>query len=186
MEKTLVVSPEGKDSIILEKLLRLDGYNDITLVSSAAEARRKFTNVTYRIVVINLPLQDETGRELALQFAAADAGVLAIVKSGNEELFGRYGLEKGVYVQTRPLNRQMFHNAISFINIAQSRIIKLKEKNASLLKTIEEMKVINKAKCMLIEVKGFSEEEAHHYIEKQAMDLRLAKIQIAEKILASC
>lgn len=185
MEKTLIVSPEGKDSLILEKLLRMDGYNDITVVCSAGEARRKFNSGNYRIVVINMPLGDESGRSLAFQFAEADAGVLAIVKSGNEEIFGRYGIEKGVYIQTKPLNRQMFHNAICFINSAQNKILSLKAKNAKLLKTLEELKVVNKAKCVLIEKKGMSEEDAHHFIEKQAMDMRLTKVQVAENILSS-
>lgn len=183
MEKTLIVSPEGKDSLILEKLLRLDGYNEITVVCSAGEARRKFNSGNYRIVVINMPLEDESGRDLALQLAQADAGVLAIVKSGSEEVFGRYGIEKGVYIQTKPLNRQMFHNAICFINSAQNRILKLKAKNAKLLKTLEELKVVNKAKCVLIAKRCMSEEEAHHFIERQAMDQRLTKVQVAEHIL---
>ena len=48
---------------------------------------------------------------------------------------------------------------------------------------IEELRLIDRAKCTLISVLNISEKEAHRTIEKQAMDLRLTKKQVAEHIL---
>ena len=45
------------------------------------------------------------------------------------------------------------------------------------------MKVVARAKCALMQSLKMTEAEAHRYIEKQAMDLRLSKREVAENIL---
>ena len=59
-------------------------------------------------------------------------------------------------------------------------LIKEKEKLKS---RISEIKLVDRAKCTLIEYLRMSEEQAHHYIEKQAMDFRLTKVEVAKNIL---
>ena len=60
---------------------------------------------------------------------------------------------------------------------------KLEESTAKLEKRLKEMKAINRAKGYLIEIENMSEEEAHRYIEKTAMDECVKKIEVAEKII---
>ena len=48
---------------------------------------------------------------------------------------------------------------------------------------IEDIRIVNRAKCLLIQYTRLTEEEAHRFIEKQAMDRRLTKREIAEEIL---
>ena len=45
------------------------------------------------------------------------------------------------------------------------------------------MRLINRAKCTLIEYLKFTEPQAHRYIEKQAMNNRQTRREVAEKIL---
>ena len=42
---------------------------------------------------------------------------------------------------------------------------------------------MDRAKCVLIQYLNMTETQAHRYIEKQAMDLRTTRRQIAEGIL---
>ena len=46
-----------------------------------------------------------------------------------------------------------------------------------------QMKVINRAKKTLMDYLNFTEPQAHRYIEKHAMDMRVKKIEIAKGIL---
>ena len=59
----------------------------------------------------------------------------------------------------------------------------LTDENIRLKARIEELRLIDRAKCTLISVLNISEQEAHRAIEKQAMDMRLTKKQVAENIL---
>ena len=56
-----------------------------------------------------------------------------------------------------------------------SQTIKLKAK-------MEEIRIVNRAKMLLIEKRGMSEEEAHHYLEKEAMNSGTTKQKVAEAI----
>ena len=59
----------------------------------------------------------------------------------------------------------------------------MEKKNASVEEKIEEIRIVNRAKCLLIEQLKMTEPEAHRYIEKQAMDTRLSKREVAEHII---
>ena len=48
---------------------------------------------------------------------------------------------------------------------------------------IEEIRLVNRAKWLLIERLGMTEAEAHRYMEKQAMDQRVSKRGLAEIII---
>ena len=45
------------------------------------------------------------------------------------------------------------------------------------------IRLVNRAKCLLIERKAMTEQEAHRWIEKQAMDRCVSRKVIAEQIL---
>ena len=47
----------------------------------------------------------------------------------------------------------------------------------------DDIRLIDRAKWILITRMGMSENEAHRYIEKQAMDLRVTRRAIAEGLL---
>ena len=59
----------------------------------------------------------------------------------------------------------------------------MQSENRRLVQKLEDIRVVDRAKCMLISYLSMSESEAHKYIEKQAMDKRLTKREIAERIL---
>jgi len=48
---------------------------------------------------------------------------------------------------------------------------------------MEEVRLISRAKCVLIQYLNMNEAQAHKYIERQAMDMRIAKKAVAENIL---
>ena len=73
--------------------------------------------------------------------------------------------------------------ALRLVAAARKRLFGLTDENLRLRARIEELRLIDRAKCTLISVLNISEKEAHRTIEKQAMDLRLTKKQVAEHIL---
>ena len=59
----------------------------------------------------------------------------------------------------------------------------MRAENSKLKQKIEDIRIIDRAKCILISYLGMSEQEAHRYIEKKAMDMRITKRAVAEGIL---
>ena len=48
---------------------------------------------------------------------------------------------------------------------------------------MDEIRVVNRAKWVLIEYLHMNEAQAHRYIEKQAMDMRLTRREVAESLI---
>ncbi|MFR4008733.1 MAG: ANTAR domain-containing response regulator [Christensenellales bacterium] len=73
--------------------------------------------------------------------------------------------------------------AVKLSLAAQRRMMGLQSENDRLQKKIMEIRLVDRAKCLLIENRGMTETEAHRYVEKQAMDLRITRREVAERIL---
>ncbi len=59
----------------------------------------------------------------------------------------------------------------------------LKEENEKLRKALEERKLIDKAKGILMKKEGIQEDEAYRKIQKLSMDKRKKMVEIAEAII---
>ena len=59
----------------------------------------------------------------------------------------------------------------------------MEKKRLSLEEKMEELRVVSKAKILLVERKHMSEDEAHRYIGKCAMNRGVSRRKIAEEIL---
>ena len=59
----------------------------------------------------------------------------------------------------------------------------LSDENDRLKKSLADIRLVNRAKCLLIEKLGLTEEEAHKEMEKQAMNRRMEKVELAKKII---
>jgi len=66
---------------------------------------------------------------------------------------------------------------------AWSRIRHFESENERLKQTIEDIRIVDKAKWILVSRLKLSEEDAHRLIEKQAMNTRSTRRLIAEGIL---
>ena len=62
-------------------------------------------------------------------------------------------------------------------------MLTVNEENEKLRHIVEDMKIINRAKLLLITCLNMTEQEAHRYLEKQAMDMRMSKMQIAMQVI---
>ena len=59
----------------------------------------------------------------------------------------------------------------------------LQRENVKLQQKIEEIRLVDRAKCCLIQYLNMTEAQAHRHIEKQAMDTRRTRREVAEGIL---
>ena len=134
--------------------------------------------------VINAPLGDEYGHELAeICVESTNASCLMIVKSEHYESVSQSVEPIGVMTIQKPINKALFIQAIRFINASRNRLSGLRLENQKLHNRIEEMKLVNRAKFVLMQYLGFDENRAHKYLEKQAMDKRITKREVAIEII---
>jgi response regulator NasT len=138
----------------------------------------------FDMCIINAPLKDESGESLSVNIASRGfCQVLLAVKAEYFDEVSAHVEDSGVITVAKPINRALFWNAIKLAKAAQTKVRILQSENSKLIQRIEDIRVIDRAKCILISYLAMSEPEAHKYIEKQAMDMRKPKRAIAEGIL---
>ena len=180
----LVVSASDKIFDILTELLKDRFYSDIRRASSVSEAERIMLMQSFDIVVINAPLKDESGIDFAVNISSENSfGVLIIINSEYYEQVLDKVMEYGVLTVSKPLSRQALYEAVNLLVAASYRLKKVERKNEKLTAKMAELRIVNRAKWILIENMGLSEEEAHRVIEKQAMDERRSKREVSETII---
>lgn len=183
IERVLLVSGGDRGREQIAPLLRQAGLS-LESVTSGGEARRFLLEREPELLLINAPLPDEQGRDLALWAAdSTSSGVVLVVKSELCDELSAQVEEEGVLVLPKPLSRQLFHQTIRLALASRRRMLGLKKENIQLQNKIEEIRMVDRAKCALIQYLGLTEPQAHRYVEKQAMDRRVTRREIAESIL---
>lgn len=183
--RVLVADSGDKIYDYISQSLPRSDYDPILRAGDAGEARRMLLNAPVDIVIINTPLKDDFGTELALDLADGSAGVLLLVKN---ELYDQicYKVEdSGVLTLGKPTSRQGFYSAVKLLTAMTARLSKLEKANHTLQEKMTDIRVVNRAKWLLIEHHHMKEQDAHYFIEKQAMDTRLSRREVAENIIRS-
>ena len=89
----------------------------------------------------------------------------------------------GIFTIPRPCSRQSLEMALQWLVSARERLRKAEEKAETIEEKMDEIRVVNRAKWLLIEKRGLAESEAHRFIEKKAMDTCVTRRTIAEGII---
>lgn len=182
--RVLIVSSSEKAEHLLRDLLPSASFSPIGSVSSIGEAKRTILRSSVDVLIINAPLKDEFGTQFAIQAADThNMGVLMLVRS---EFFGPVSEKAGkfgVLVLSKPVNRVLASQAVGLLAAMRRKVGALEKEASSLQRKMEEIRLVNRAKLVLMEHLNMSEAQAHRYIEKSAMDSCTKRSEVAETII---
>ena len=186
MDRALIVCDNEKGTSFYKSFLKENGYMDIVVVTSGPMAKRAILDYDFDICIINGPIGGTSGEELSKDIAEKNiCQVILFVKAERLEEISAQVEDYGVITVGKPINKQLFWQALKLAKVAQRRINMAHKENEKLEKKLEDMKVISRAKILLMVENNISEEEAHKLIEKQAMDRRMTRIEIAREIVGN-
>ena len=187
MERTysvLAVSAAEKFNASLRSLLPEESYSHVRVVGDVASAQRCLLERSFDIVLINTPLPDDFGTRLALDVSErSGAGVLLLVKAEHCPDLSARLTPYGILTVSKPTSPALVTQALALLCGTRERLRRMEQKTASFEEKMAEIRLVNRAKCLLIERRAMTEQEAHRYIEKQAMDRCVSRKVIAEQIL---
>ena len=84
---------------------------------------------------------------------------------------------------SKPFSTTLFVQAMHMAAAGNHRLLRARQENARLQEKIAQVRLVSRAKCCLVEHEHMTEAEAHRYIEKQAMDTRRDRTEIAQEVL---
>ena len=187
----LIASAGNNANEYLAKHVAELGYLRPTIVATiqcagglGGEARRRMGDIDFEVVIINTPLPDEFGHELSTYAVEkSNAGVILLAKAGTADQISDKLQQHGVLVLAKPFTGVQFRQAVQMAAACCRRLDYLQQENDKLRDKIAQIRLVDRAKCYLIEHKGMSEAEAHRMIEKTAMDTRRDRAEVAAEIL---
>ncbi len=182
----LLASASEKLNESLLRLLPETQYAPIVTAPDAASARRRALEACFDLVIVNTPLPDDFGTRLALDACESSAaGVLLLVKNEHYPDISARVTPYGILTLSKPTSPQVLAQALQLLCATRERLRRMERKTASMEEKMEEIRLVNRAKWILIEQLKMTEQEAHRYIEKQAMDRCVSKRKIAENLLST-
>ncbi len=180
----LVVSASETINNAISALLPESKYSPIRFVSSVSAARRAFAEHAFDFVIVNAPLPDDMGVRFAIDACSAKGTVVLLLVRAelHDEIYDKVA-EHGVFTLAKPTAKPTILIALGWMSSARERLRKSEKKTLSIEEKMEEIRIVKKAKWLLIRELKMDEPQAHRYIEKQAMDRCVTRREIAEDII---
>ncbi|MCH5324027.1 MAG: ANTAR domain-containing protein [Eubacterium sp.] len=156
---------------------------DITALTMGSVARAAELD-KFDSVIISTPLSDEFGLDLAAEISRETrAGIVVLTKGEIADEVQRKIRFTGAFVIARPFTKAVLIQTLKNSSVAMQNVSRLEEEKEELSRQLSDMKLVTRAKEILMEYLKLTEEQAHRHIQKQAMDLRKTQRAVAEDIL---
>ena len=154
---------------------------DLTTTSDFNEARRLATERTFNIIIADSG--DGYDTDFAINVADSYSTILLLVPNEHFDEISYRVEGYGILTITKPFEPFYLYNMMKIAIAVQYKVQVLSSQTTKLKVKMEEIKQVNRAKMLLMSHMNMSEQEAHRYIEKEAMDRGMKKTAISEKII---
>jgi len=179
----LLISATDKARKNLSAVLAYNGFKQILSASTAGTARRIASDRPIDLAMINSPLSDDFGVNLAKDLEKKNISVLLFVSKDVFEQVAAKVEPEGIVVLAKPMVKGELDQAIRITRVMRGKMTKLEARASSMEEKMKEIRLVNRAKWLLIDRLKMSEVDAHRYIEKSAMDDCVNRGTIAENII---
>ena len=165
----LLVSASQKFTQDVLPLLPERSFSPVVKAADVSSARRCLLERSYDLLIINAPLPDEFGTNFALDICqSTQTGVLLLVRAEQYPDVTARVAPSGVLTLQKPTSPALFSSTLQLLCATRARLRRMEQKTATLEEKMAEIRLVNRAKWVLIEQLKMTENEAHKFIERQA------------------
>ena len=176
----LIVTKDPKLSQSISAML-IPPLFETEVMSDYNEARRRVSERLYNIILIDY--SEGEGADFATDASESLSTILLLVPPALFEEVSYRVEGYGIISITNPFDQFYFYNMIKAAIAVQYKVQVLSSQTTKLKVKMEEIKQVNRAKMLLMQNLSMTEQEAHRFIEKDAMNRGMKRIAIAEEII---
>ncbi|MBO4748375.1 MAG: ANTAR domain-containing protein [Clostridiales bacterium] len=184
IDKVLILRREAGASRVLENFIMnsLKHPHEIVWEVLSDKGNRAAKKGDYGLLIVESSISDPAAIRAchsAVNHPTASVLFLAdetTFSSEDEKKAKEKLLDMGATILVKPLKQSAFTTAIQSADMAHIRLGALKKK-------LDDEKVITRAKLLLMQTLGFTEDEAHKFIEKEAMNSGRNRSDVAYEII---
>lgn len=180
----LIVSDSEKFKTSLTTLLPERTFSPVVWVPDTASAKRAMLERDYDVVLVNGTHADDRAAKFAIDVCNEKSSValLFVKRELYAEIYAKV-TDFGVMTLPVPSSPQMVTQALDWVRATRERMRGYEKSAQTVQQKMEEIRAVNRAKWLLIDVLKMTEADAHRYIEKQAMDRCVSKLEVAKGII---
>ena len=183
--RILIADDESLIRMGLRKMLEEAGHQVVAAAPDGRTAVRMARDLDPELAILDIKMPGYDGLEAARRIVAeCPVPVILLTAYGQRELIEQATRAPVMAYLVKPVKEA---ELLATIEIAATRFaerLKMAEQTADLRETLEDRKVIERAKGLLMARDGLSEDDAHRQIQSQARRDRRAMRDVAEEILA--
>lgn len=182
--RALLVSSSEAQTQRISALLTRARIVPFDHAGSARQALEQFDAGGIDGVLIAEPIAGSSGRELALQLKKRRCmAVLLLAAPEHADADAALLEQSGVLVLPNDAPESLIVQTIRLLTAVRIQLEQMQHKTEKLEAKVADIRIINRAKLLLVQHLQMTETEAHKYIEKQAMDTSMRRRTIAENII---
>ncbi len=159
------------------------GITDI-YTCDGRSARETAQTRDYTVIAAVLPIGEEYGLDAVSHISRHCRSSLVVFAPAKayDEVCSRI-IHTGAVILPRSIAVNVAVNILKTACIHKERMEELASSNSTLKGAVDEIKLVNRAKCVLMEYLRISEKDAHKQLQKKAMDRRISLSEAAADIL---
>ncbi len=182
--RVLIADDEALHNLALTSHLESLGHRVVATAKNGREAvvMARENDVDLAILDIRMPVL--TGTEAAHQIAAERAIPIIILSAYSDQRTVDQASRSPIFhYLVKPVDADDLGPAIA---VARARFVEwnsAREERDSLQQKLEERKLVERAKGLLMENRGFSENEAYRFLQKSSQERNTPMVDLARKIV---
>lgn len=176
----LIATKDSKISSLIMQMLVKPVF-DITLCTDFNDARRKLSNNRFDIVIIDSG--DGADTDLAVDISDSLSTIILLAPTHLFDQISYHVEAYGILTVPKPFDGFYFYNIIKVALAVNIKVERISSQTVKLKEKMEEIRIVNRAKLILVQNQHMTEQEAHHYLEKEAMNRCIKRVDLANEII---
>ena len=182
--KVIVASAVSAERKLIADIIRRAGFQVMAETSDFSHTLRRIRSLYCDLIIIDKGLDGGKGSKLA-EIVTQDQ-LAAVILLVDDDISHR---EREGHYLLKPVSSEKLIPAVESALWSWKRESELRARIRKLEEKLETRILIDRVKGLLMDANGWSESEAHHFIQKEAMNhsltLREAALCIAERLAAA-
>lgn len=168
----------------IKQVLAGSGFAVSGVCFSGSEAIRRVRALKPAILLANYELPDTTGFDVARVVAGNNLCSVVLLTDDIQKGYVESRMKDlDIVCLIRPVSRALLLNTVELLIRSRIRIEKLEAEIREMKVNLDTRKLIDRAKGLLMEKSGLSEQEAYRKIQKQSMDTGVPMKEVARSIV---